>query len=135
MPIVQEGKSLGTWGAVVWDLRRSLPVYGEAFIDGAGGVHSAQLSGQAVQRGGAAIATAAEPGGCARITRPGAPVTTPEAEPAWARSRFRLLTDRRRLLTGPASGPARRTIGTARARADRCRAANQGPDGISGSTT
>jgi LysR family cyn operon transcriptional activator len=33
MPIVQEGKSLGTWGAVVWDLRRLLPVYGEAFLD------------------------------------------------------------------------------------------------------
>ena len=32
MPIVQDGKSLGTWSAVVWDLRRSLPVYGEAFI-------------------------------------------------------------------------------------------------------
>ena len=32
MPIVQDGKSLGTWGAAVWDLRRSLPVYGEAFI-------------------------------------------------------------------------------------------------------
>ena len=32
MPIVQEGKSLGTWGAVVWDLRRPLPVYGEAFL-------------------------------------------------------------------------------------------------------
>ena len=32
MPIVQDGKSLGTWSAVVWDLRRSLPVYAEAFI-------------------------------------------------------------------------------------------------------
>jgi LysR family cyn operon transcriptional activator len=33
MPIVQEGKSLGTWGAVAWALRRSLPAYAEAFID------------------------------------------------------------------------------------------------------
>jgi DNA-binding transcriptional LysR family regulator len=33
MPIVQEGKSLGTWGAVVWDLRRPLPVYAEAFLE------------------------------------------------------------------------------------------------------
>jgi DNA-binding transcriptional LysR family regulator len=33
MPIVQEGKSLGTWGVVAWDLRRSLPPYAEAFID------------------------------------------------------------------------------------------------------
>jgi DNA-binding transcriptional LysR family regulator len=32
LPIVQDGKSLGTWGAAVWNLRRSLPVYGEAFI-------------------------------------------------------------------------------------------------------
>jgi LysR family cyn operon transcriptional activator len=32
MPILQEGKSLGTWSAVVWDLRRPLPVYAEGFI-------------------------------------------------------------------------------------------------------
>jgi hypothetical protein len=33
MPIVQEGRALGTWGAAVWDLRRPLPAYGEAFLD------------------------------------------------------------------------------------------------------
>ena len=33
MPIVQDGKSLGTWSAVVWDLRRSLPVYGIAELE------------------------------------------------------------------------------------------------------
>jgi LysR family cyn operon transcriptional activator len=32
-PIVQKGRSLGTWGIVAWDLRRSLAPYAEAFID------------------------------------------------------------------------------------------------------
>ena len=33
LPLVQEGRSLGTWGGVIWDRRRSLPSYATAFID------------------------------------------------------------------------------------------------------
>lgn len=33
MPILQKGKSLGTWSSVVWDGRRELPVYATSFIE------------------------------------------------------------------------------------------------------
>jgi DNA-binding transcriptional LysR family regulator len=33
LPIVQRRESLGTWGAVVWDPRRSLPIHAATFID------------------------------------------------------------------------------------------------------
>jgi LysR family cyn operon transcriptional activator len=33
MPIVQVGKSLGVWGAVVWDARRSQPSHATTFIE------------------------------------------------------------------------------------------------------
>jgi hypothetical protein len=35
VPILQEGRSLGFWGAVIWDPRRPLPVYAESFIEAA----------------------------------------------------------------------------------------------------
>ena len=59
MPIVRDGKSLGTWSAVVGfapvlaGLRGSLH-------RGAGGIHSPHLSGQAVQRGGTAVTKATD---------------------------------------------------------------------------
>ena len=61
MPIVQDGKSLGTWSAVVWDLRRSLAGLRGSLHRGAGGIHSPHLSGQAVQRGGTAVTKATGP--------------------------------------------------------------------------
>jgi len=33
LALVQQGRSLGTWGGVVWDPRRSLPPYATGFID------------------------------------------------------------------------------------------------------
>jgi LysR family cyn operon transcriptional activator len=33
LPILQDGKSLGTWGSVIWDARRVLPVYATSFIE------------------------------------------------------------------------------------------------------
>jgi LysR family cyn operon transcriptional activator len=33
LPIIDQGKSLGTWGGLVWDPRRSLPAYATGFID------------------------------------------------------------------------------------------------------
>ena len=33
MPILQKGKSLGTWGSVVWDARRALPIYATTFTE------------------------------------------------------------------------------------------------------
>src|SRR5262245_32755706 len=33
MPILQNGKSLGTWSTVSWDERRTLPVYAVAFVE------------------------------------------------------------------------------------------------------
>lgn len=33
LPILQKRESLGTWGAVVWDPRRSLPIHATTFID------------------------------------------------------------------------------------------------------
>jgi DNA-binding transcriptional LysR family regulator len=33
MPIVAKGKSLGTWGSVVWDARRAQPIYATSFIE------------------------------------------------------------------------------------------------------
>jgi LysR family transcriptional regulator, cyn operon transcriptional activator len=33
MPILQDGKSLGTWSSVSWDARRSLPVYAVGFVE------------------------------------------------------------------------------------------------------
>jgi LysR family cyn operon transcriptional activator len=33
LPVVQKGESLGTWGGVVWDPRRSLPIHARTFID------------------------------------------------------------------------------------------------------
>jgi hypothetical protein len=33
MPILQDGKSLGTWSTVSWDERRTLPVYAVAFVE------------------------------------------------------------------------------------------------------
>jgi len=33
LPILQKGKSLGTWSSVVWDGRRELPVYATSFIE------------------------------------------------------------------------------------------------------
>jgi DNA-binding transcriptional LysR family regulator len=33
LPIVQKGESLGTWGGVVWDPRRSLSVHAAGFIE------------------------------------------------------------------------------------------------------
>jgi LysR family cyn operon transcriptional activator len=33
MPVVQAGKSLGVWGGLVWDPRRSLPIFATKFID------------------------------------------------------------------------------------------------------
>jgi len=33
IPIVAKGKSLGTWGSVVWDGRRALPIYATSFVD------------------------------------------------------------------------------------------------------
>lgn len=32
-PLLQEGQSLGTWGGVVWDPRRTQPVYAASFVD------------------------------------------------------------------------------------------------------
>jgi LysR family nitrogen assimilation transcriptional regulator len=32
LPLLHEGKSLGLWGGLVWDPRRSLPVYARSFI-------------------------------------------------------------------------------------------------------
>jgi LysR family cyn operon transcriptional activator len=33
VPILQDGRSLGFWSAVIWDPRRALPVYAESFIE------------------------------------------------------------------------------------------------------
>jgi DNA-binding transcriptional LysR family regulator len=33
LPILDRGKSLGTWGGVVWDPRRSLPAYATHFVE------------------------------------------------------------------------------------------------------
>ena len=33
MPILQNGKSLGTWSTVAWDARRILPAYGVGFVE------------------------------------------------------------------------------------------------------
>ena len=33
IPVLQNGKSLGTWGSVIWDGRRALPVYAASFIE------------------------------------------------------------------------------------------------------
>jgi DNA-binding transcriptional LysR family regulator len=33
IPILVKGKSLGTWGSVVWDARRALPIYATSFIE------------------------------------------------------------------------------------------------------
>jgi LysR family cyn operon transcriptional activator len=33
MPILQKGRSLGTWSSVVWDGRRELPIYATSFIE------------------------------------------------------------------------------------------------------
>jgi LysR family cyn operon transcriptional activator len=33
MPILQDGKSLGTWSTVSWNVRRSLPVYAAGFVE------------------------------------------------------------------------------------------------------
>ena len=33
IPILQNGKSLGTWGSVVWDARRALPIYATTFTE------------------------------------------------------------------------------------------------------
>jgi DNA-binding transcriptional LysR family regulator len=33
LPILQGRRSLGTWGGVVWDPRRSLPVHATAFVE------------------------------------------------------------------------------------------------------
>jgi LysR family cyn operon transcriptional activator len=33
MPLLQEGKSLGVWGGLAWDPRRSLPTYATSFIE------------------------------------------------------------------------------------------------------
>src|SRR5262245_554629 len=33
IPVLQDGKSLGTWGCVFWDARRALPTYATSFID------------------------------------------------------------------------------------------------------
>lgn len=33
IPILQDGRSLGFWGAVIWDPRRALPAYAERFIE------------------------------------------------------------------------------------------------------
>jgi len=33
IPVLQDGKSLGTWGSVIWDGRRPLPVYATRFIE------------------------------------------------------------------------------------------------------
>jgi DNA-binding transcriptional LysR family regulator len=33
MPVLQSGKSLGVWGGVAWDPRRSLPPYARSFIE------------------------------------------------------------------------------------------------------
>jgi DNA-binding transcriptional LysR family regulator len=33
LPIVQKRESLGTWGGVVWDPRRSLPIHASTFMD------------------------------------------------------------------------------------------------------
>jgi DNA-binding transcriptional LysR family regulator len=34
LPLLQGGKSLGAWGGLAWDPRRSLPVYATRFIEG-----------------------------------------------------------------------------------------------------
>jgi hypothetical protein len=33
LPLLRAGKSLGTWGGVAWDPRRSLPVYAASFME------------------------------------------------------------------------------------------------------
>lgn len=33
IPILVKGKSLGTWGSIVWDARRALPIYATSFIE------------------------------------------------------------------------------------------------------
>jgi DNA-binding transcriptional LysR family regulator len=33
MPVLQDGKSLGVWGGLAWDPRRSLPVHATSFIE------------------------------------------------------------------------------------------------------
>ena len=33
IPILVKGKSLGTWGSIVWDARRALPIYAASFIE------------------------------------------------------------------------------------------------------
>ena len=33
VPLLQDGKSLGAWGGLAWDPRRSLPVYATSFIE------------------------------------------------------------------------------------------------------
>ena len=33
VPLIQDGKSLGVWGGLAWDPRRSLPIYAAGFVD------------------------------------------------------------------------------------------------------
>jgi DNA-binding transcriptional LysR family regulator len=50
LPLIQEGRSLGTWGGVVWDPRRSLPRHASGFIEELAAYVSREFPGKRFDR-------------------------------------------------------------------------------------
>ena len=50
LPLLQEGKSLGVWGGLAWDPRRSLPAYARSFIEDLTAYISRRSPGQRFDR-------------------------------------------------------------------------------------
>jgi LysR family transcriptional regulator, nitrogen assimilation regulatory protein len=50
VPLLQEGKSLGVWGGLAWDPRRSLPIYATSFIEDLTAYISRALPGKRFDR-------------------------------------------------------------------------------------
>jgi hypothetical protein len=59
MPLLQEGKSLGAWGGLAWDPRRSLPVYATSFMKDLA-AYISHVARKAVRQDRAATASTAD---------------------------------------------------------------------------